>query len=508
MRWPFLLHPLRGVRARTALAAILVVAVARAVAAASLILLQRRELMHVLTTIAQEQGREVAAQITSGGLESVDRAAVSASAGERALVQVVTPTGLVTASSAIIEGERPVSMAIPGPGEVVVQTLTRLPIGEDAPYVVVITGVQTPQGVARVITAQNLETVDQNTEVTLTLLGLGYPLMLLFVAGTSYWLAGRALAPVEAIRQRVSEVSAVDLGARVPVPSSGDEIARLAETMNQMLARLQQAADSQRQFVADASHELRSPLATIRATAELAGAHPDVLTWHEGSQTVLVETDRLERVVADLLLLARSDEHGLVMRTEDVDLDDVVTAEAARLRQLGQHQVVLDVRSVRVRGDAQNLVRAVRNLTDNATRHASSTVTLRLHAADGTARLEVLDDGPGIPAAERQRVFERFVRLDASRERAKGGSGLGLAITRQIARAHGGDVQVADPEQPGAGAHVVLTIPLPAHDGPESVPGRSGADITPPVLDAHRQQATAAKGRAPNETTATINPDS
>ncbi|MGV8965803.1 MAG: sensor histidine kinase [Cellulomonas sp.] len=479
MRWPFELHPLRGVRARTALAAILVVAVALAAAATSLVLLQRRELVQGLTTVAQEQGSQVAAQITAGGVESVDIAVVSASAGERALVQVVTPAGQVTAASAAVEGERPASTATPGPGEVVVQTMDRLPIGEDEPFVVVTTGVQTPQGVARVITAQSLATVDRSIGVTLTLLGIGYPLMLIFVAGTSYWLAGRALAPVEAIRQRVSEVSAVDLGARVPVPSSGDEISRLALTMNQMLARLQQAADSQRQFVADASHELRSPLATIRATAELAGTHPDVLTWPEGSQTILDEADRLERVVSDLLLLARAEEHGLVMRTEDVDLDDVVTAEAARLRQLNQHHLVLDVRSVRVRGDAQDLVRAVRNLTDNAARHARSSVTLRLHSVDRTAVLEVLDDGPGIPAGERQRVFERFVRLDASRERAKGGSGLGLAIARQIARAHGGDVQVADSEPPGGGAHLVLTVPLPAHDEPPITDGAYGSATSP-----------------------------
>lgn len=414
----------------------------------------------------------------------------------------------MTAASTTVDGEQPASSATPGAGEVVVQTVDRLPIGEDEPFVVVVTGVQTPQGVARVITAQSLETVDRSSGVVVTLLGIGYPLMLLVVGATSYWLAGRSLAPVEAIRQRVSEVSAVDLGARVPVPASGDEIARLAETMNLMLARLQQAADSQRQFVADASHELRSPLATIRATAEFAGAHPEVLTWGEDAQTVLIETDRLERVVADLLLLARSDEHGLVMRTEEVDLDDVVTAEAARMRQLGQHAIVLDVRSVRVRGDVQNLVRAVRNLTDNATRHASSTVTLRLRATEAFTRLEVIDDGPGIPAEQRARVFERFVRLDASRERTSGGSGLGLAIARQIARAHGGDLQVVDPQPPASGVHMVLTLPLPARNEPKTTTAGSAAADAPAVLDAHRHPETAAEGQARKQACAQIDPGS
>lgn len=456
----------RGVRVRTALAATVVVAVVLAVAAAALVVLQRRQLVDGLTAVARQQGAEVAAQIRGEGVDGVDIPSVGGSAGERALVQVIGPGGDILAASAAIEGERPASAASPAAGQVLVETTNQLPIGEDQPFVVVVTGVQTDQGVARVITAQSLESVDRSTTVVLALVAIGYPLVLVVVAVTSLWFVGRALAPVEAIRRRVDEVSARDVEARVPVPGSGDEIARLAETMNAMLARLHGAAAAQRSFVADASHELRSPLATIRATTELATAHPEVLEWTSAAGTVLEETDRLERLVGDLLLLARSDEHGLVMRLGEVDLDDVVTAEASRLRRNGVADVVVDVRSVRARGDVQHLVRAVRNLTDNAAHHAASRVELRLRAEAGSARLEVADDGPGIPAAEREHVFERFVRLDDSRVRSSGGTGLGLAIAREVARAHGGDVWVAEPSpaEPGPGARLVLTLPLSTGD--------------------------------------------
>ena len=460
MRWLRAVRWARGVRARTAMSATLVVAVALALAAVALVVLHRRQLVHGLATVAQQQGAEVAAQITEGGIGAVDIAAVSATAGERALVQVVNVDGTVASASASVQGESSVSLAKPGAGEVVVTEAKSLPIGDGEPFVVVTTGVQTGSGVARVVTAQSLETVERSTSVVLTLLGVGIPLMLLVVGGSSYWLAGRALAPVEAIRRRVGEVSAVDLDARVPVPASGDEIARLAETMNAMLARLQESASSQRRFVADASHELRSPLATIRAATEVASSHPEALDWPAAAVTVLAETERLERLVGDLLLLARADEHGLVMRMDEVDLDDIVTEEAARLRHGGILDVVVDVRSVRIRGDAQHLIRAVRNLTDNASRHASRTVEVHLRSMDGTAWVDVVDDGPGIPMAERDRVFERFVRLDASRERESGGTGLGLAIARQIARAHGGDLTVIY-GTPGPGSRLRLTLPLP-----------------------------------------------
>lgn len=454
---------LRGVRARTTLSATLVVAVALALAAAGLIVLQQQQLVDGLTQVARQQGSEVVAQITAEGVRSVDTTAVSATVGEPALMQVIAADGTISDTSFTDAGDTPLTDVVPAAAQSDVQRLDQLPDEEDEPFVVVTTGVATPAGLVRVITAQSLESVERSTGVLLTLILIGYPVVLLVVAGTSYWLAGRALAPVEGIRRRVSRISAADLAARVPVPDSGDEIARLAQTMNIMLSRLQASAAAQRRFVADASHELRSPLATIRATTELAGSHPEALDRSAAAEQVLAETDRLERLVADLLLLARADEDGLVMRMQDVDLDDIVTAAASRLRDAGVGDVVVHVAPVRVRGDTQHLVRAVRNLTDNAARHAATAVEVRLSSTADTAYLDVVDDGPGIPAAERDRVFERFVRLDASRDRGSGGTGLGLAITRQIAHAHGGEVQILQPGG-GAGAHLRLTLPLPGSE--------------------------------------------
>ena len=227
-----------------------------------------------------------------------------------------------------------------------------------------------------------------------------------------------------------------------------------------MLARLQAAAAAQHRFVADASHELRTPLATIRTTTELATLHPEAMDRERAADLVLTETRRLERLVSDLLLLARSDEHGLIMRVEDVDLDDIVTGEIFRIRSVGEVKIEISVVSVKVPGDAQHLLRAVRNLLNNASRFAETTVRVQLGTAEGNAILDISDDGPGIPESEWERVFERFVRLDDSRERGTGGTGLGLAITRQIALAHGGDVHAMAPTH-GTGAHFRLTIPLP-----------------------------------------------
>ena len=301
-------------------------------------------------------------------------------------------------------------------------------------------GVSTPDGDAVVIVAQDLESVDESTDVIVRLLVVGLPLVLLLVGLVSYWLTGRALAPVGEMRARVAEITARDRSARVPVSPAGDEISRLAETMNAMLERLQTASTRQRRFVADASHELRSPLAAIRTSQEIGLAHPGSTDWQQTGEDTLAELERLERLVADLLLLARFDDNDPGTAYVEVDLDDIVGAEAVRLRRLGQWELASDVEPVRIEGDPHQLSRLVRNLVDNATRHARSAVGIRLYAEDGQAVIEVADDGTGVPPEDADRIFERFVRLDESRERATGGTGLGLSIVREIARRHGGDV--------------------------------------------------------------------
>lgn len=298
----------------------------------------------------------------------------------------------------------------------------------------------------------DLDTLD----TVATLLAVSVPLVVLLVAGSTWAVMGRALRPVARITAEVDDITADRLDRRVPVPASGDEIAALAETMNAMLGRLDAAASAQRRFVSDASHELRSPLATIRQHAELAQAHPEVTSLQELADVAIGEGLRLQALVDALLLLARLDE-GAPSHDEPVDLDDLVLAEAARLRAGGVAVDVSGVGPARVHGNPQLLGQLVRNLADNAARHARTRVALGLVEHDGRAVLTVDDDGDGVPEGERERVFDRFVRLDDARDRDAGGSGLGLAIVRAVARAAHGGVTVDD--APIGGARFVVSLP-------------------------------------------------
>lgn len=288
------------------------------------------------------------------------------------------------------------------------------------------------------------------------LLMIGVPLVIVLVALVTWLVVGRALAPVSRIRGEVQQITADRLDRRVPVPATGDEIAALAATMNGMLDRLDAAARAQRRFVSDASHELRSPLATIRQHAELAIAYPDATTEAELAEVVHAEGLRLQGLVDSLLLLARLDE-GAEHRFVSVDLDDILLAEVSRLRAFGIEVDAARIRPGRVQGDPRLLAQLVRNLADNAARHARGRIALAIEPTAVTVTVIVDDDGAGIAPSERERVFDRFVRLDDARARDAGGSGLGLAIVREIARAEGGDVTVSD--SPWGGARFRVTLP-------------------------------------------------
>jgi signal transduction histidine kinase len=228
--------------------------------------------------------------------------------------------------------------------------------------------------------------------------------------------------------------------------------------MNAMLDRLQRSAERQRRFVSDASHELRSPLASTRATLEVAITHPESTTLAATAADALAETERMERLVADLLFLARGDEGRLLANPGPVDVDDLVDHEVVRLRSRGR--VTVDASKVsagRTWGVAGHLGRAVRNLLENAERHARSAVSVSLAHDGADLLLTVTDDGPGVAPEDRDRIFDRFVRLDEARARDQGGAGLGLAITREIVAAHGGAVHLDD--APGGGARFVVRLP-------------------------------------------------
>ncbi len=286
-------------------------------------------------------------------------------------------------------------------------------------------------------------------------LRLGIPLVVLAVALVAWFLAGRALRPVEAMRLEVENISATTLQRRVREPRSHDEVARLARTMNSMLGRLQTSRDHERQFLSDASHELRSPLASMRAQLETG-------TWPADADGVRAEATRLSHIVDDLMDLAKADEAP--PPTSETDLDEVVIEEVSAISPTTNIAIgTAGVGAARLIGDRQALARLVRNLVDNAARHATSRVDVSLANADGSVVLTVDDDGDGVDEDDRERIFERFTRTDSSRSRDTGGVGLGLAVVRATAQRHGGDVRCET--SPTGGGRFLVTLPGDADVG-------------------------------------------
>ncbi|MFI9005990.1 sensor histidine kinase [Actinosynnema sp. NPDC053489] len=303
---------------------------------------------------------------------------------------------------------------------------------------------------ARLVAAQR----SLNEQVVL--LGYGAVLLIALFAGIAWVATGRVLRPVEAIRREVADITEHDLTRRVVVPRTYRELADLATTVNATLNRLQTAVEENRRFIADASHELRSPIAALRAELEIATAHPDLADWPAVVDGALLDTRRLQQLATDLLLLSRLD-HSAADR-DVVDLTALVQDEVVHRRT--RHAVTVDLTGhpAPVRGSRALLHRLLGNLLDNAERHATSAVTVRLTVKRAHAVLDVLDDGPGIPPQDRERAFDRFTRLDDARTRDTGGTGLGLPIARRIATTHHGTLHATD--HPTGGARFTATLPL------------------------------------------------
>jgi signal transduction histidine kinase len=299
--------------------------------------------------------------------------------------------------------------------------------------------------------------VRSTVETVAVLLGVAAPLVVAGAGGATYILVRRSLRSVDTIRARVADISSHDLTERVPVPATHDEISALAITMNEMLARIESGQSAQRRFVGDASHELRNPLATVISGLEVGLSHPELFDSELARATLLPEAQRMQSLIDDLLLLARADERGLPLRRDDVDLDDLAAQEIARIRFGTPVAVHADLVPARLAGDRDALSRVLRNLLDNAARHARSLVEVVVRSDQHLVSLSISDDGPGIPAADRVRVFDRFVRLDADRARSGGGSGLGLAIVAEIVAAHHGSVTADDRD--GGGAVIKVQLP-------------------------------------------------
>ncbi|MFD0208286.1 sensor histidine kinase [Streptomyces hirsutus] len=283
----------------------------------------------------------------------------------------------------------------------------------------------------------------------LTVMLIGFPLLAALVAGMTWVVTGRALRPVAGIREEMAAITASeDLKRRVPEPGTHDEIARLARTTNETLAALETSVERQRRFVADASHELRSPIASLRTQLEVAAAHPELLDLDGAVE----DTVRLQHLAADLLLLARLDAGERPVDAR-VDLAALAREEAA-----GRTGVTVDAESAEVAGSRGQLARVLGNLLDNGRRHARETVSVSVRREGDRAVLAVADDGEGVAEADRERIFERFVRLDAARSRDDGGAGLGLAIARDVAVRHGGTLTAG--AAPSGGALFELRLPL------------------------------------------------
>lgn len=313
----------------------------------------------------------------------------------------------------------------------------------------------------RVVALASLATVDQSSLTVIRVVAIVFPLLLALLAFLVIVLTARSLKPVERINREVASITGSNLHNRISVPPSKDEISELAVTMNQMLERLDHSAERSKRFIADASHELRSPLSVIQTELEVSLLHPDGADWQQTAADALEESRRMQRIVEDLLILARADSGKVLVHTLlPVDLDEIVLAEAARIRLAGALSV--DTRSVsggRVTGDPHYLLRVVRNLANNAARHARSKVTFVLYQEQGEVHLEVGDDGRGIAPELREKIFERFARLDEARSRDEGGSGLGLSIVRTIVEAHGGIVEVTNNPDSSSGARFIVRIP-------------------------------------------------
>jgi len=455
--WPARWWAALSLRARLTLLATALFSFAVLTGAALLLVLQRYALLHTLDNSASKSASDAAALVsqskipnplvpTTGGvvaMQVVDAGdhVIGASAGADRVLAMVDAEQLKRAR----EGQR---FTITSPTTSTSQwRIVAQKAGDDT-----------------VLVATDLKGVNDSVRLLGRAAVIGGPLAVLLMALATYGVVALTLRPVAGLRQSAAAITAAGLSnQRLPVPSAQDELHRLAVTLNAMLDRIDVATQRQRTFVGDAAHELRSPLASLRVQLEVAqrlGTNPDL---HALIDDVLVDVGRLERLVEDLLALARLTESGSGLpRLERVDLADIVTDLVPSYESARVPVTVASVVPASVTGDPDGLRRVAINLVDNAVRYARTGVTIGVESSNGTGRrtvtLVVTDDGRGIPAAERERVFDRFYRVAASRSRDTGGTGLGLAIVRDVVRAHGGTVRLTS-NPAGRGTQAIVTLP-------------------------------------------------
>ena len=444
----------RSLRARVTMTTTLGLAVALAAAALLLHGALQGSLTREVDGTARQGAREVAALADANRLPNPVQTGTLT-------VQVLDATGYIVDDSPTADLLVPLlpparAPALARSGHAVL--LDGRPFG--IPYLMRVVAVPANGGEIVVSGAAYTQVRDSMLTLTRALL-VGTPLLLLLLAGVTWLVVGSTLRPISALRRGAQVITATGVTRELPVPEARDEVRVLAVTLNDMLTRLDAAQQQQRRLVSDTAHELRSPIASIRAQLEVALDHPEQQDWPQTARDVLADTLRLASLAEDLLVLARLDEHHpRPVPGKPVDLAALVAEEVERG---AGGRVPVTARTAGpcvVIGEAEGLRRLLRNLIDNAMRYAKSGVAVAARCENEEAVLTVSDDGPGIPEADRERAFHRFVRLDDARSRDEtqaGGAGLGLAIVRAIARAHGGSARLED----GApGLRAVVRIPV------------------------------------------------
>ncbi len=434
---------MRSVRARVTLAATLIVLLVLAATGVALVAAQSAVLTDNVDEVLIRDSQAIEAQ-----LDDVTRTGTIPGMGDDdAFGHVVDGSGNVVASTAGPASDFPLEDMglLPPAGDA--SRFQSVQVSGEPDYRVMIRPVGDGM---EIVVGTPLDDVQDSVTTLIRALLIATPAASLVLALLVWLLVGRVLRPVERIRQQVAAIGGESLDRRVPVPVSRDEIARLAETMNGMLARLEGSSERQRRFVADASHELRGPLTRIRTELEVDLAHPESADLIATHRSILDDTEGLENLVDDLLTLARSDDGRVVTRRDPVDLDDIVLGEVGRLAPEARAGVdVSGVSGAQVLGDRAQLARVVRNLLDNALRHGRPPVRITLREEPGEAAvLRVSDQGDGIPPELHAEVFERFARVDEARSATRS-TGLGLAIARDLVLAHGGTITIDPSDSPG-----------------------------------------------------------
>jgi signal transduction histidine kinase len=441
----------RSIRFRITAIATLAVAGVLIVGGAALVLLQRNGLIAGLDETLTQRADDIVALIETGAVLP-DELAGSTNEG---FAQLVGPDDEVLVSTPNLSDSAALPLDLTSDSGDTFRTIEVSEVDDDMFRVL---SREVPgTGILHVGTTYDV--VSESGATLVTSLAWIIPVLGLALGVLIWWLVGGTLQPVENMRLEVAEIGATDLQRRVPRPGTNDEIDRLAATMNEMLARLENSVGRQQRFVADASHEMRSPLTRIRSELEVDLADATDSGHKAVLEGLLEEVLGMQHMVEDLLLLARSDAGHTPSVFERLDLDDLVLKEARRIQSHQRVEVDLSaVSGAHVVGDAGQLTRAIRNILDNAERHATTRVVLSLVESEDMAVLVVADDGPGIPDQATARVFERFTRLDEARTAETGGTGLGLAISREIVERHQGMISLVTADGPGA--RFELRIPL------------------------------------------------